>query len=225
MLITVSGLDGSGKSTLIDWLKETLEKDNRKVIVSHMYYDVGVFGTFRRLLERTTIGNSGRSNARLEQSQASPTRQEKTLKNRILRLRHKVIWNKQLRLLLYPIDIFIFVWYRFYVETLGKQILIMDRYFYDTLADLTENQKSNRGRVLSRLVPKPDLPIYLEISPEAAFARKGEFSVARLNRRWLSYQKLTGWIPELVVLFIEQDPKITRDSLTRLVHDRMVAHR
>lgn len=225
MLITVSGLDGSGKSTLVEWLKETLEKDNQKVIVSHMYYDVGVLGTFRRLLERTTVGNKGRTNARLEPAHAPGTRQQTILRRRIASLRHKVIWNKQLRLLLYPIDVFIFLWYRFYVETLGKQILIMDRYFYDTLADVTENKRSNRGRVLSRLAPKPDLPIYLEISPEAAFARKGEFSVDRLNRRWLSYQKLTGWIPELVVLFIEQDPEITRCRLTRLVHERMVAHR
>jgi thymidylate kinase len=223
MLITFSGLDGSGKSTLTEWLKETLEKDNQKVIVSHMYYDVGVFGTFRRLLEGTTVGNKGRTNAGRERAQAPRARQKSILKRRIISLRYKVVWNKQVRLLLYPIDVFIFLWYRFYVETLGKQILIMDRYFYDTLADVTENQKSNRGRLLSWLAPTPDLPIYLEISPETAFARKGEFSVDRLNRRWLSYQKLTPWIPELVVLSAEQDPEITRHKLTCAVRQKMVA--
>lgn len=223
MLITFSGLDGSGKSTLIEWLRETLEKDNQKVIVTHMYYDVGVFGTFRRLLERTTVGSKGRANSGPERVQAPRARQQSIFRRRFTSLRYRVIWNKQIRLLLYPIDVFIFFWYRFYIETLGKQILIMDRYFYDTLADVTENQKSNRGRLLSWLAPTPDLPIYLEISPEAAFARKGEFSVDRLNRRWLSYQKLTPWIPELVVLFAEQDPEITRHKLTNALRQRMVA--
>ncbi|MEK6282929.1 MAG: hypothetical protein AABN95_21435 [Acidobacteriota bacterium] len=224
MLITFSGLDGAGKSTLIEWLKEALENDNQKVIVSHMYYDVGVFGTLRRLVERTTVGNKRINNAGSEQVKAPPARPQTILRRRIMRLRYRVVWNKQLRLLLYPIDVFIFLWYRFYVETLGKQILIMDRYFYDTLADVTENKKSNRGRVLSWLAPTPDLPIYLKISPEAAFARKGEFSVDRLNRRWLSYQNVTPWIPKLVVLCSEQDPEITRQQLTTAVRERMVAH-
>lgn len=224
MLITFSGLDGSGKSTLIEWLKETLENDNQKVIVSHMYYDVGVFGTLRRLMERTTVGNKGRTNVGSEQVQAPQARPQTILRRRIMRLRYRVIWNKQLRLLLYPIDVFIFLWYRFNVETLGKQILIMDRYFYDTLADVTENQKSNRGRVLSWLAPTPDLPIYLKISPEMAFARKGEFSVDRLSRRWLSYQKVTPWIPELLVLSTDQDPEITRHELATAVRERMAAH-
>jgi len=223
MLITFSGLDGSGKSTLIDWLKKTLEQDNHRVIVSHMYYDTGVLGTLRLLIEKTIVGNDGRTHAEPERTIVPRARQQ-GFKSRIARLRSRVVWNKQLRLLLYPIDVFIFLWYRFYVETLGKQILIMDRYFYDTLADVTENQKSNRGRVLSWLAPTPDLPIYLEISPETAFARKGEFSVDRLNRRWLSYQKVAPWIPGLLVLSTEQDPETTRHNLTSALRQRMVAH-
>ena len=40
MLITFSGLDGAGKSTLIAWLKDTLERRNRRVAVFHMIVHV-----------------------------------------------------------------------------------------------------------------------------------------------------------------------------------------
>ncbi|MCA1605777.1 MAG: hypothetical protein LC775_09960, partial [Acidobacteria bacterium] len=43
MLITFSGLDGSGKSTLVEYLRESLEQENQEVVVSHMNYDLGLY--------------------------------------------------------------------------------------------------------------------------------------------------------------------------------------
>src|ERR1041384_6318799 len=51
MLITFSGLDGSGKSTLIACLKENLERDHQRVAVSHMNYDVGIYPMLRSFLK------------------------------------------------------------------------------------------------------------------------------------------------------------------------------
>ena len=219
MLITFSGLDGSGKSSLIEWLKESLENDNKQVAVFHMYYDVGVFGTARLLFSGTVNGSNGRSKVRAAEAARVPRRAG--LRKTVYRLRQKIVWNKRLRLLVFPLDVFIFLLYRFYVEKLNQQILIMDRYFYDTLAEITEGTESQLGRFLSRLAPTPNLAVFLDVSPEEAFARKGEFSVAGLSLRRLSYQKLFRWIPELVLLSTQEEPVATRRGLEKLMRERM----
>ena len=68
MLITFSGLDGSGKSTLVDYLKESLEKDNRKVAVSHMNYDIGLYSALR-LLKKKVVGNDNGTHHTLPEKQ------------------------------------------------------------------------------------------------------------------------------------------------------------
>ena len=52
MLITFSGLDGAGKSTLIAWLKESLERGNRRVAVFHMNDHVGAYAYLRAVRDR-----------------------------------------------------------------------------------------------------------------------------------------------------------------------------
>jgi thymidylate kinase len=223
MLITFSGLDGSGKSTLVDYLKESLEDDNQRVAVSHMYYDIGVYACLRFLVQQTVGRIGGRSEKRTLQTHAPREQCHKgKFRSRIARLRYQLAWNKSLRIVVYPLDVLIFLLYRFYVEKLHRQILIMDRYFYDTLVDVTGARSSFRLRFLSWLTPTPSLPVYLDISPENAFLRKSEYSVAYLSGRRLSYQKLISELPKVLVLSTEQDLEITRRSLTSAIRERMV---
>src|SRR2546421_8848727 len=49
MLITFSGLDGAGKSTLIEWLRVALEAQRHRVAVLHLEHNVGVYATVRRV--------------------------------------------------------------------------------------------------------------------------------------------------------------------------------
>ena len=89
----------------------------------------------------------------------------------------------------------------------------MDRYFYDTLVDVTGVRRSFRLRFLSWLTPTPNLSVYLDITPEKAFARKNEYSVAYLNQRRLSYHKLISQLPGILVFSTEQDLDTTRLNL------------
>jgi thymidylate kinase len=218
MLITFSGLDGSGKSTLVDYLKESLEKENRKVAVSHMNYDVGLYSVLRLLKKKVlSSDNETQSHAPREAAHAGKFR------NRTAKLRYMLVWNKSLRLAIYPIDVLIFLCYRIYVEKLNRQVLIMDRYFYDTLVDVTGAKRSFRLRFLSWLTPTPTLPVYLDISPEKAFARKNEYSVDYLNHRRLSYHKLISALPDMLVLSTDQDLDTTRLNMTSAIRERMAA--
>ena len=47
LVITFSGLDGAGKSTLIDWLEGELERRHRPVTVLRMADGVGVYAGLR----------------------------------------------------------------------------------------------------------------------------------------------------------------------------------
>lgn len=220
MLITFSGLDGSGKSTLVDFLKQSLEKENQKVAVSHMNYDIGLYSAIRFLRNKTNGHTSAHAS---ETHRPCELAYQNKFRSRMAKLRYMLVWNKSLRFMVYPIDVLMFLCYRFYVEKVNRQVLIMDRYFYDTLVDVTGARRSFRLRFLSWLTPTPTLSVYLDISPEKAFARKNEYSVDYLNQRRLSYHKLISALPDVLVLSTEQDLDTTRLSMTSAIRERMAA--
>ncbi len=224
MLITFSGLDGSGKSTLIEALKESLEKRNQRVVVSHMYYDLGLYACAQSVFKRAAGRTNGHSKPTAKSTHAPrelPV--QDGLKFLAARIRYRIIWNKTLRYCIYPLDVLIFLCYRFYIVKFRKQILIMDRYFYDTLVDVAEGRKGYGMRLLRLLTPTPCVPIYLDISPEEAHARKSEYSVDRLTRRRMSYQRLIQYVPSLVVVSTSLSIESTRHALEKIVLERMAA--
>jgi thymidylate kinase len=222
MLITFSGLDGSGKSTLIAGLKQALEQRNKRVAVFHMYYDVGLLAGLRYIWKKV----GGEKEKLSEKSEAHSPREpadDGRTATLLSRVRYMIGWNKSLRLFIYPFDLLIFLFYRLYIEKVRRQILIMDRYFYDTLVDVAEGRRWYGVRVLSRLTPTPSLPVLVDISPEEAFSRKGEHSVAYLSRRRLSYQKLFPKGEGAIVLAGGDDINDTRRRLEKIVMERLAA--
>jgi thymidylate kinase len=219
MLITFSGLDGSGKSTLAECLRESLEKRDKRVAVFHLYYDVGLLACARAVVKR--IGGGGGKQSVPETKRSHAPREAKS---RGARLKSALAWNKSLRLCVYPLDLAIFLCYRLYIEKVKGRVLIMDRYFYDTLVDVSDGRRRRRGvRLLSRLTPQPTVPVLVDISPEEAFARKGEHSVDYLSRRRLSYQEFFPKNGGAVVLAGGDDLVTTRTRLEQIVLERMAA--
>lgn len=199
MLITLSGLDGAGKSTLIEWLRAALEKNGHPVTVLHMNDDVGVYAYLRRLRD-ALLRPRGRAAPRS-------------------RVRNAIVWSRALRWWVYPIDLVIFALYRIYVEKLSKRILLMDRYFYDTLVDLSRH--SQRGnRLLQALTPVPEVAVLVDVPPEAAAVRKAEYSLAYLSQRWPAYQAVFSRVPGGVRL-PNVEPEPARRMLWRVVTVRL----
>ena len=223
MLITFSGLDGAGKSTLIEWLRSTLEKQDKRVAVFHMNDHVGLYA-YARFIRDKVIGGTGDSGARLTQGaegSGDPLRSGRRgrLKAAAVRTRNAILWNKPLRRGIYLVDLFIFLFYRFYIEGLKKRILIMDRYFYDTLVDVADGRHWLGLRLLKLLTPTPSVPIFLDISPEESYARKGEYSVAYLKRRWAIYKEVFPWVRRSVVL-ANGDLHATMRALEKVLAER-----
>jgi len=212
MLITFSGLDGAGKSTLIEWLRAELERRARRVAVFHMNDHVGVYAYLRAIRDRLRPTGAPRPPG----DPAGPT----PLRGRLGAVRDAVIWNKSFRRLLYPIDLVVFWVYRLYVEKLRGRVLIMDRYFYDSLVDVSNGRGTRWVRFLARLTPTPDLAVFLDISPEESFARKGEYSVAYLRARWQHYRTVAPWVRSALVVD-NRDLADTQRILARALEERL----
>lgn len=202
VLITFSGLDGAGKSTLIEFLTAALEGRRQPVTVLHLNDQVGVYAFLRGLRNRVR----GAPEAELVPGAPDPKSQKlqraapRGLRGALSRLRTALLWNKGLRRLLYPLDLAIFVCYRAYLERARGRVLIMDRYFYDTLVDLTSGRPGPWTRLLERLTPRPTVPVFLDITPEESFRRKREFTIEYLSRRADAYRRVFDRVPNAVRL-------------------------
>src|SRR5207249_1266157 len=122
------------------------------------------------------------------------------LRGLVGRIRDAIVWSKHLRRVLYPVDLAVFLAIRFYVATVRGRVLVTDRYFYDTLVDVADEGGGFWVRVLERLTPEPDIAVFLEVSPEESYARKGEYSVDYLARRSAAYRRIAPLVPSAVVL-------------------------
>jgi len=221
VLITFSGLDGAGKSTLIDFLQRALERERRPVVVLHLNDQVGVYAALRWLRDRAR----GRRGADLAPGAPDPRSQKLQRpaaggwRGRWNRLRTGLLWNKPLRRALFPVDLLVFVCYRAYLEKVRGRVLIMDRYFYDTLVDVANGRDHLWSRVLARLTPRPTVPVFLDISPEESFRRKREFSIEYLRSRADAYQHVFARVPGAVRI-VNDDLARTQATLLGAVRER-----
>ncbi len=229
MVITFSGLDGAGKSTLIDWLEGELERQHRPVTVLHMDDGVGVYAFLRvardslqRLVHRANGRERGNNHPAAGRPRWAGPPPGRGLVGLADRLRGAILWSKPLRRLLYPLDLLIFLVIRFYVARVRGHVLLTDRYFYDTLVDVADEGRWFWVGLLERLTPAPDVPVFLDVSPEESYARKGEYSVDYLARRSAAYRHIAPLVPSAVVLPNENLDDTCR-ALARAINERMGA--
>lgn len=221
MLITLSGLDGAGKSTLIEFLSATLEGGQQPVTVLHLNDQVGVYAFLRAARDRMrgTRATSLAPGAPDPKSQKLQRPAPAGIRGLMSRLRTSLLWNKPLRRLLYPLDLLIFVCYRAYLERAKGRVLIMDRYFYDTLVDVTNGRRGPWTRLLERLTPRPTVPVFLDITPEESYRRKREFTIEYLRRRSEAYRRVFDRVPGTLRL-VNDDLERTKAALVDAIQAR-----
>lgn len=185
-LITISGLDGAGKTTQIDLMTEYLDDQNISVkyIWSRGGYTPGflLLKDIIRKLAGKKVPSAGRSSER-----------EKKLKNpKIAKL-----W---LRIAIIDLFFLYVVYFRFLI--LLRKTIIADRYIWDTLIDFRLNfevvdvEKMFLWKVLVFCAPTPNYPLYLDIPLEVSvdrLSRKNEpfpDSEQTLSNRLDNYKKL-----------------------------------
>lgn len=219
MLITFSGLDGAGKSTLIDWLRARLEARGHPVVVFHMNDHIGLYAYLRTARNVVLHPPIEAHPAEMPRAATGGGRRGR-LRPVLRRVRNAIVWNKPLRRWIYLLDLAVFQCYRLVVEHVRGQVLIMDRYFYDTLVDVSDGRRWFWVRLLERITPTPAVPVFLDIGPEESYRRKGEYSVEYLRRRYVAYRQVFAWVPSAVHM-INDDLDATRVALWRSVAERV----
>lgn len=163
-LITLTGLDGSGKSTQLSLLREHLESLGKNVAVFHAV-EFSLASRMKRVFRNEKTFTPGKDTAITRASSLSIF----------------------LRKCLLFVDVFRFRSFRKKLERSGTHILLSDRYFYDSLLNLEYLSLEHGGtpaRFLSlveAIIEKPDLAFYVRATPEDIMQRD------RVPEQGLSY--------------------------------------
>lgn len=189
LLISFSGLDGSGKSTQIENLRERLTVAGLNVVLLAFWDDIVVGKKYREGFVHTVYKSEKGIGAPGKPVQ----RRDKNVRAWYLTLARHFLYlvdAVHLRLVLR--------------KALASQVnvIIMDRYIYDELANLPLQNKLTRAfvKLIQRLVPQPDLPYLLDTDVEAAHARKPEYPVDFMHKCRGAYFRLAHILGTLVLI-------------------------
>ena len=188
-LVSFSGLDGSGKSTQIDNLRSTLTANG---LSSELlaFWDNVVIGTRYR---EGFVHKVYKSEKGIGAPDKPVNRQDKNVRRWYLSLaRHG----------LYLLDAIHLRMVIRRARRSGVDVVIMDRYIYDELANLPLGNKLTQMfiRFVQWVVPTPDVAYLLDADVEAARARKPEYPVDFMHkcRRW--YYQLASILGTMTII-------------------------
>ena len=147
-IITLSGVDGSGKSTQLGLLQKKLESQGKKVA----YFHAVEFSLANKLFSKNSTESGTAKKAITEAS----------------------FFSLLLRKAILPVDLLRF---HLHFQALYKQgfdYILSDRYFYDTFINIEYLAKKRIAvpAVVFCLLIKPDTAFYIDLPPEVIMTRE-----------------------------------------------------
>ena len=206
-LVSFSGIDGAGKSTLIANLIAHLEQSGLRVRLITFWDDVARLKFLREGAGHTLFkGDKG-----VGTPEAPIQRRDKNVRSPLMTL---------VRLALYAIDA---VSLRRVVKRAMRSdahVVIFDRYMYDELANLNLRNPAMRAfaRTIMMLVPRPEPGFVIDTDPAQAHARKPEYPLDFLYSNRESYLKLAQILDGITVLPNTYLERAKADVVTEVMH-------
>lgn len=187
--VSFSGIDGAGKSTQIEALRDAAEQAGMRVRIIRFWDEVARLTGVRE--------TSGHKIFKGDKGIGSPdkpiTRRDKNVRS----------WPMAcVRLFLYSVDA---MSTRLKVKEAlrgGADFVIFDRYIYDELANLNLANPLMRAfiRLAMLLVPRPDVSFILDADPVQARARKPEYPLEFIFVNRKAYHDLSRMIGRMTVV-------------------------
>ena len=189
LLVSFSGLDGSGKSTQISNLVRALHGNGYRTRQLAFWDNVVVGSRYREGF----VHKAYKSERGIGAPGKPVERRDKNVRRWYLTLaRH----------FLYFVDA---VNLRFVVgkaRRSGADVVILDRYIYDELANLPLSSPITRTyvRCVNWMVPHPDVAYLLDADPEAARERKPEYPVDFMRECRRAYKNLAAIVGRITII-------------------------
>lgn len=212
MLVTVSGIVGSGKTTAANRILAVLSTQG--VAARHRRFQTLPCFTLLKPPNRQSSAAAHANGEFSSEANITPT-------GRQLRWRH--YRRKRLTAIHtagYVARIVAFRLYR--LSWPATEITILNRYFYDALVHYRCSTPLQRlyCTIVRRLIPVPDLAIVLVATPQTIARRRPDYSGEYLEALDGAYRELASSIPGLVIVSTDPgEPGV--DSLDALLVDRL----
>ena len=176
--VSVSGVDGAGKSTQIEILCNRLRQVGLRVQLLTFWEDVALLTRFRQF-----------ASVRLFNSETGVGAPHRPVNRRDKNVQSW--YMTPVRLLLYSLDAMALRVVKTQVTV--ADVVVFDRYLYDELVNLPQNnplaQLCVRG--LLKVIPHPDVACLLDADPMQARERKPEYPLEFLQASRASYLRLS----------------------------------
>jgi thymidylate kinase len=190
LLISFSGVDGSGKSTQIENLRSALHSAGMTTSLFAFWDDVVVGVKYREgfvhkvYKSERGIGAPGKP----------VNRRDKNMRGWHLTLARHFLY------LLDAINLRRVI--RREKRKAGTDVIILDRYIFDELSNLNLANPLSRSFVkfIQALVPRPDVAYLLDADPVAAYARKPEYPVEFMKKCRRAYFDLAGLLGTMTAI-------------------------
>jgi len=189
LLISFSGVDGSGKSTQIENLCSALHAAGLKTTLLAFWDNVVVGVKYREgfvhkvYKSERGIGAPGKP----------VNRRDKNMRG----------WHLTLaRHFLYLLDALNLRRVVARAKKSGVDVVILDRYIYDELSNLNLGNSFSRAfvKLVHGFVPRPDVAYLLDADPVAAYARKPEYPVEFMKKCRRAYFELASLLKTMTII-------------------------
>ena len=181
VLVSFSGIDGAGKSTQIEILRDRLKRAGFQVSLLAFWDNVAMLTRVRQF--------SGHTLFKGEKGVGAPdkpvNRQDKNVRS---------WYMTAVRFALYFLDALSLCFVVAKQRRSNADVIIFDRYLHDELANLALNNGLSRiyAGLLLTMTPHPDVAFFLNADPAQARERKPEYPLDFLHQNRAAYLTLSA---------------------------------